>query len=81
VEAHDSIPELARWHVHRHAGLVAEHVDAAAFRAGTRYSIAMGPGACALGAALAWISEIAAFACYAAIALYFVLPHAVRSRR
>jgi uncharacterized membrane protein len=72
---------LLRWHMHRHAELVAEHVDPAVFRMGTRYSIAMGPGAYAVGAALAWVSAIAAFACYAAIALYFVFPHAVRGRR
>jgi len=72
---------LMRWHMHRHADLVAEQVDPAVFRMGTRYSIAMGPGAYAVGAALAWVSAIAAFACYAAIALYFVFPHSVRGRR
>lgn len=72
---------LMRWHMHRHPDLVAEHVDPAAFRTGTRYSIAMGPAAYAVGAALAWVNGTAAFACYAAIALYFVFPNAVRSRR
>jgi uncharacterized membrane protein len=72
---------LMRWHMHRNAGLVVEHVDRAVFRRDTRYSIAMGPVAYAVGAGLAWVNGIAAFACYAAIALYFVFPHAVRSRR
>jgi uncharacterized membrane protein len=69
---------LMRWHMHRNTALVHEQVDRAVFRKGTLYSIAMGPGAYALGAALAWVNQIAAFACYGAIALYFVFPHAVR---
>jgi len=72
---------LLRWHMHRHPDLIGEQVDRAVFRMGTRYSIALGPGAYAAGAALAWVSELAAFACYAGIALYFVFPHAVRARR
>jgi hypothetical protein len=41
----------------------------------------MGPVAYAIGAALAWASATAAFACYAAIAAYFVLPHEARAKR
>jgi uncharacterized membrane protein len=66
---------LLRVHILRHADLVHEHVDRAAFRKGTWYSIVMGPIAYALGAGLAWVSQIGAFVCYAAIALYFVFPH------
>jgi hypothetical protein len=44
------------------------------------YSIVMGPVAYAIGAGLAWVSQIGAFVCYGAIALYFVLPHSARSR-
>jgi uncharacterized membrane protein len=72
---------LMRWHLHRHDGLIQEHADRARFRTGTRYSILMGPVAYAVGAALAWASATAAFACYAAIAAYFVLPHEVRAKR
>ena len=71
---------LARWHLHRHPDLLQEDVDRTAFRSGTRYSIVMGPVAYAIGAGLAWVSQIGAFICYAAIACYFVFPHAVRSR-
>ncbi|MEY2669359.1 MAG: hypothetical protein RJA59_1997 [Pseudomonadota bacterium] len=38
----------------------------------------MGPLAYLVGAGLAWVSVPAAFACYAAIAIYFVFPHATR---
>jgi uncharacterized membrane protein len=72
---------LMRWHLHRHDGLIQEHADRARFRAGTRYSILMGPVAYAIGAALAWASATAAFACYAAIAAYFVFPHEARAKR
>ena len=71
---------LARWHLHRHPDLLQENVDRTAFRTGTRYSIVMGPVAYAVGAGLAWVSQIGAFICYGAIACYFVFPHAVRSR-
>ncbi len=53
-----------------------DEADRALFTRGTRYSILMGPLAYLAGAALAWVSVPAAFACYAAIALYFVFPHA-----
>ena len=69
-----------RWHMHRHSDLLHEHVDRAAFGRDTRYSIAMGPIAYALGAGLAWVSQIGAFVCYGALALYFVFPRSVRSR-
>jgi hypothetical protein len=72
---------LMRWHLHRHGELVQEHSDRARFRTGTRYSILMGPVAYGIGAALAWASATAAFACYAAIAAYFVLPHEARAKR
>ena len=67
--------------MHRHPDLIAEHVDRERFRTGTRYSIALSPVAYAIGAALAWVYEPAAFLCYAAIARYFVFPHTVRERR
>ena len=72
---------LTRWHLHRHDELVQEHADRERFRAGTRYSILMGPVAYAIGAALAWANAMASFICYAAIAAYFVLPHEGRARR
>lgn len=72
---------LMRRHLHRRPHLFQEHVDQALFRKVTRHSIAMGPVAYALGAGLAWVSNIAAFACYGAIALYFVFPHSTRTRR
>ena len=72
---------LMRWHLDRHDGLTQEHTDRARFRTGTRYSILMGPVAYAIGAALAWASTTAAFACYAAIAAYFVFPHEARAKR
>jgi uncharacterized membrane protein len=70
---------LMRWHAHRVGDLVQDHFQAAVFRTGTRYSIVMGPVAYAVGAGMAWVNEAAAFACYGAIALYFVFPHAVRT--
>ena len=66
---------LIRGYMLRNADLFNEHVDRTAFRKGTRSSIVMGPIAYALGAGLAWVSQIGAFVCYAAIALYFVFPH------
>jgi len=72
---------LIRAHMHRTAGLVQEHVDRSILRRGTLYSVALGPVAYAIGASLAWINVIAAFVCYAVIALYFVLPHSTRARR
>jgi len=69
---------LIRWHMLRHRDLMVPQADEAAFHAGTRFSILMGPAAYALGALLAWVSAPAAFVCYAAIAAYFVLPHASR---
>ena len=88
VAEHESMAELARalgfvlarWHLHRHSDLLQEDVDRTAFRTGTMYSIVMGPVAYAIGAGLAWVSQIGAFICYGAIACYFVFPHAVRSR-
>jgi uncharacterized membrane protein len=72
---------LMRWHLQRHDGLLQESADRAKFRAGTRFSMLMGPVAYAAGAALAWVSAAAAFVCYAAIAAYFVLPQDARARR
>ena len=66
---------LLRWHMLRTPGLLQDQADRSAFRRGLRASIAMGPAAYAVGAALAWVSQVAAFACYAAIAVYFVFPH------
>ena len=72
---------LIRWHMDRTPGLVQEGVDRAVFRKGTLYSIAIGPVAYAVGSSLAWMNEIAAFICYGGIALYFVFPHSMRTRR
>ena len=55
-------------------GLLHDRADRGRFRRDTVASIAMGPLAYLAGAALAWIAIPAAFACYAAIALWFVLP-------
>ena len=71
---------LMRWHLHRRPDLIQESVDRAVFARGTMASVAMGPVAYAIGAALAWWNVVAAFACYGAIALYFALPRAARSR-
>jgi len=70
---------LMRWHLQHRDGLMQDHVDRPAFRAGTRFSMLMGPVAYAVGAALAWVSTPAAFLCYAAIAAYFVLPREARA--
>jgi len=67
-----------RWHLHRRPVLLLEHADRDLFRRGTASSIAMGPVAYAVGAAIAWLNEAAAFACYAAVALYFVFPRRAR---
>jgi uncharacterized membrane protein len=72
---------LMRRHLQRHDDLVQAGADRARFRVGTRSSIIMGPVAYAIGAALAWVSPVAAFVCYAAIAAYFVLPHEARAQR
>lgn len=72
---------LMRWHMHRRDERIQEHVDRSLFRKGTLYSIVMGPVAYAVGAAIAWINEVAAFLCYAAIAAYFVFPRPVQSPR
>jgi uncharacterized membrane protein len=72
---------LLRWHMIRHDDVLHGEVDRAVFRQGTLYSIVMGPAAYAIGAGLAWLNVIAAFVCYAGIALYFVFPHAVRGTR
>jgi hypothetical protein len=70
-----------RWHMHCHEELLHEHVDRATFRRGTLYTIFLGPVAYLVGAGLAWVNEVLAFLCYAAIVLYFVLPHSMRERR
>jgi uncharacterized membrane protein len=72
---------LMRWHLIRRPDLLQERVDPAGFRGATLRSVAMGPLAYAAGAGVAWISGIAAFACYAAIAIWFVFPHDSRARR
>lgn len=56
-------------------------VDQSVFRTGTLYAIAFGPLAYALGAGLAWANVIAAFICYASIALYFVFHHSRKANR
>jgi uncharacterized membrane protein len=71
---------LIRWHMLRSPELMQPDADREAFVAGTRFSILMGPVAYAIGACLGWVSPIAAFVCYAAIAFYFVLPHERRVR-
>ncbi len=71
---------LMRLHVARNPGLLHAGVDGERFRRGTLRSVAMGPVAYAAGAALAWVSTTAAFALYAAIALYFVLPQPASQR-
>jgi uncharacterized membrane protein len=62
-------------------GLLHEQADQGLFRRGTGYAVVMGPVAYLAGAGLAWASVTAAFACYAAIAIYFVLPHSTRASR
>jgi uncharacterized membrane protein len=71
---------LLRWHLLRNGELMHEEVDRASFRRGTLRSVLMGPVAYLAGAGLAWAHESLAFACYAAIALYFVFPDSVRAR-
>lgn len=65
---------LMRWHLLRHPALLRDSADLAELARGTRLSIVMGPVAYAAGAGVAWVSDVAAFACYAAIALCFVVP-------
>lgn len=72
---------LIRARMLRVPGLLDDGADRELFRAGTAWTAVLGPAAYALGAALAWVSSVAAFACYAAVALYFVLPHATRVGR
>jgi hypothetical protein len=48
------------------------------FQWGTGLAVLMGPLAYLTGAGRAWASIPAAFACYAAIAIYFVFPHGTR---
>ncbi len=72
---------LIRWRLYGTPGLLQERVDRAAFRRSILYSVAFGPLAYAAGAGLAWVNAIAAFVCYGAIALYFVLPHSARMVR
>lgn len=72
---------LMRRHLLLTPGLLAPEVDLATFRRATRSAVLMGPVAYAAGAAMAWINGPAAFACYAAIALYFVFPPSPRARR
>jgi uncharacterized membrane protein len=57
-------------------GLLVEHADRGAFVRGTRAALVMGPLAYLAGAVLAWVSAPAAFACYAAVALYFAITRA-----
>lgn len=57
-------------------GLMRDEADREAFRRGTRASVVMGPLAYLVGAALAWVAVPVAFACYAAIAIFFVFPRA-----
>jgi TMEM175 potassium channel family protein len=64
-----------------HDDLLRDDVDRAVFRRGLKFTIVMGPVAYALGGALALVHVSLSFVCYAAIALYFVLPHALRTRR
>lgn len=71
---------LMRWQMHRNPDLLDEHVDRAVFRTGTVYSVVLGPIAYGVGASLAWISVVAAFVCYGAIALYFVFPRSTAQR-
>ena len=59
---------------------VRDDVDAAMFRTGTVYSVVLGPAAYTVGIALGFVHEAFAFACYAAVALYWVFPHATRAR-
>ncbi|MCM2335107.1 MAG: TMEM175 family protein [Anaeromyxobacteraceae bacterium] len=59
-------------------GLLHDEGSREALRRGAGYAIVMGPVAYLVGAALAWVSIPAAFACYAAIAASFVSPRAHR---
>jgi uncharacterized membrane protein len=72
---------ILRFHLLRQPERLHPHVDRSGFRTGTTYSIVMGPLAYAVAAALSWLSPPAAFACYAAIPLYFVFPHETRIGR
>jgi uncharacterized membrane protein len=72
---------LLRARMLRVPGLLHEEADRAVFRARTAWTAVLGPAAYALGASLAWLSPVAAFACYAGVALYFVLPYATRTGR
>lgn len=72
---------LVRLHLHRRPELLRDDVDHDVFCTGTLLVVVMGPTAYIVGICLAWFNQAAAFACYAAISLYFVLPHAMRSRR
>jgi uncharacterized membrane protein len=72
---------LIRLRLHRRPELLRDDVDAAMFRTGTVYSVALGPAAYVVGIALGFVHEAFAFACYAGVALYWVFPHATRARR
>jgi uncharacterized membrane protein len=61
-------------------GLLDPRADRAAFERGTSYSVAMGPLAYLVGTGLAWVSVTAAFACYAAVAVYFVFQRTPASQ-
>jgi uncharacterized membrane protein len=67
---------LLRWRMLAVPGLLHDQADRGLFQRGTGYAVVMGPLAYLVGAGLAWVSIPAAFACYAAIAIYFVFPHA-----
>jgi uncharacterized membrane protein len=60
-------------------GLLRDDVDREAFLRGTRASLRMGPIAYLMGAILAWVSAPVAFAWYAAIPAYFVVPRGART--
>lgn len=70
---------LLRWYLQTNRDLLQPGVDLAAFRRGTWFSVAAGPLAYFGAAGLAWLSRNGAFLCYAAVAFYFVLPHATRT--
>ncbi len=71
---------LIRVRLQRRPELLRDDVDAAMFRTGTVYSVVLGPAAYTVGIALGFVHEAFAFACYAAVALYWVFPHATRAR-
>ncbi len=71
---------LIRLTLQRRPELLRDDVDIAKFRVGTVISVVLGPGVYMLGIALGFAHEAFAFSCYAASALFWILPHGKRAR-